>query len=75
LQAREDLLREAKKKEEESKIKLQMEKEAEIQYKTESKKQKELVNGLKYTFDCNGAQIQIKQFPIERLPNDFQIGR
>ncbi len=52
-----------------------MEKEAEIQYKTESKKQKELVNGLKYTFDCNGAQIQIKQFPIERLPNDFQIGR
>ncbi len=71
LQAREDLARDIRKKEEETKIKLQNEKEIENQMKLERTKPKELVNGLKFTFDCNGLPIPIKPYNLEKLTSDF----
>ena len=72
---RAEVMRETKKKEEDLKIKLLIEKEQQIQNKIEYKKQKDLVNGLKYTFDCNGNSISIKTFPSEKLPSDFLAGK
>jgi hypothetical protein len=71
LRARDDLAREIRKKEEEAKMKLQNEKEFEIQMKLERSRPKELVNGLKVTFDCNGQLIPIKQYNLDKFPNDF----
>jgi hypothetical protein len=74
LDAREEIMREEKKKEEEKKVKMQNEKEQQLN-KIEMKKPKELVNGLKYTFDCTGAGLQIKSVLSEKLTNDFILSK
>lgn len=73
-EARDEMMREEKKKEEEKKIKMQIEKDQQAS-KIEMKKPKELVNGLKYTFDCTGAGIQIKSVLSEKLTNDFILSK
>ncbi len=72
--ARDEMMREEKKKEEEKKIKMQNEKEQQLN-KIEMKKPKELVNGLKYTFDCNGIGFQMKNVITEKLMNDFILSK
>jgi hypothetical protein len=74
LEAREVIMREEKMKEEEKKLKMQNEKE-QLLNKLEMKKPKELVNGLKYTFDCNGTGIPIKSVISEKLTNDFILSK
>jgi hypothetical protein len=39
------------------------------------KKPKELVNGLKYTFDCTGVGLQIKSVITDKLTNDFILSK
>jgi hypothetical protein len=73
-EARDDMMREEKKKEEEKKIKMQNEKDQQLS-KIEMKKPKELVNGLKYTFDCTGVGLQIKSVITDKLTNDFILSK
>jgi hypothetical protein len=70
IDARENLIRETIKKEEEIKHKIQIERELQIQNRLLEMKPKGPVNGLKYTFDCNGTVLSIKNPLTEKLPNE-----
>lgn len=70
---REKKLEENKKFEEETKQKIYLDRDK--KRKQEQNKKPKEVDGKKVTFDSNGGVINIKNFPHEKLPNDFILPR